>query len=59
MKSLKLSVFEDQTNLLNKRSELFSKCQHANKYTLSNYKLNNYIEKLNQTISFTLPGNYR
>ena len=33
-------TFEDQENLLNKRSELISKCRHANKYLLRNYKAN-------------------
>ena len=32
--------FEDQDHLLNKRSELISKCRHANKYLLCNYKAN-------------------
>ena len=32
--------FEDQDHLLNKRSELISKCRHANKYLLRNYKAN-------------------
>ena len=32
--------FEDQDQLLNKRSELISKCRHANKYLLCNYKAN-------------------
>ena len=29
--------------LLNKRSELVSKCQHANKYLLNNYKANDLL----------------
>ena len=29
--------------LLNKRSELVSKCRHAKKILLANYKANNYI----------------
>ena len=33
--------FEDQDHLLNKRSELISKCRHANKCLLHNYKANN------------------
>ena len=30
----------NQDELLNKRSELVSKCRHINKYLLSNYKAN-------------------
>ena len=37
---LKIVNFEDQDHLLNKRSELISKCRHANKYLLRNYKAN-------------------
>ena len=33
--------FEDQDHLLNKCSELISKCRHANKCLLRNYKANN------------------
>ena len=33
--------FEDQDHLLNKCSELISKCRHANKHLLVNYKANN------------------
>ena len=32
--------YPDQEELLNKRSELVSKCQHINKFLLSNYKSN-------------------
>ena len=32
--------YPDQEELLNKRSELVSKCQHFNKFLLSNYKSN-------------------
>ena len=38
---LEIINFEDQDHLLNKRSELISKCRHANKYLLRNYKANN------------------
>ena len=31
---------ENQSELLNKRSEMFSKCRHANKFLLANYKAN-------------------
>ena len=37
---LEIVNFEDQDYLLNKRSELISKCRHANKYLLRNYKVN-------------------
>ena len=37
---LEIVNFEDQDHLLNKRSELISKCRHANKYLLRNYKAN-------------------
>ena len=37
---LQIVNFEDQDHLLNKRSELISKCRHANKYLLRNYKTN-------------------
>ena len=37
---LEIVNFEDQDHLLNKRSELISKCRHANKYLLCNYKAN-------------------
>ena len=36
----KIVIFEDQDHLLNKRSELISKCRHTNKYLLRNYKAN-------------------
>ena len=32
--------YPNQEDLLNKRSELISKCCHSNKYLLSNYKSN-------------------
>ena len=32
--------YPNQEELLNKRSELISKCRHSNKYLLSNYKSN-------------------
>ena len=32
--------YPDQEELLNKRSELVSKCRHVNKFLLSNYKSN-------------------
>ena len=38
---LEIINFEDQDHLLNKRSELISKCRHANKCLLRNYKANN------------------
>ena len=34
----KLYIITSQVKLLNKRSELISKCRHENKYYLSNYK---------------------
>ena len=33
-------TYPNQDELLNKRSELVSKCRHINKYLLSNYKAN-------------------
>ena len=33
-------TYPKQDELLNKRSELISKCRHINKYLLSNYKAN-------------------
>ena len=39
-KKLEIANFKDQDHLLNKRSELISKCRHANKYLLCNYKAN-------------------
>ena len=36
----------DQDHLLNKRSELISKCRHANKYLLHNYKVKYYFHSL-------------
>ena len=32
--------YEKQSELLNKRSEMFSKCRHDNKFLLANYKAN-------------------
>ena len=37
---LEIANFEDQDHLLNKLSELISKCRHVNKYLLRNYKAN-------------------
>ena len=37
---LEIVNFEDQDQSLNKRSELISKCRHAYKYLLRNYKAN-------------------
>ena len=37
---LEIVNFEDQNHLLNKRSELISKCRHVNRYLLRNYKVN-------------------
>ena len=37
---LEIVNFEDQDHLLNKRSELISKCRHGNKYFLRNNKAN-------------------
>ena len=37
---LEISNYPNQEELLNKRSELISKCRHVNKYLLSNYKSN-------------------
>ena len=37
---LEIVIFEDQDHLLNKPSELISKCRHAYKYLLRNYKAN-------------------
>ena len=37
---LEIINFEDQDDLLNKRSKLISKCRRANKYLLCNYKAN-------------------
>ena len=36
----KILNYPDQEKLLNKRSELVSKCRHGNKFLLSNYKSN-------------------
>ena len=38
---LEIVNFEDQDHMLNKSSKLISKCRHAKKYLLSNYKANN------------------
>ena len=35
---LAIITFEDQDNILNKRSELMNKCRHGNKFLLCNYK---------------------
>ena len=35
---LHIIEFPDQKNLLNRRSELVSKCRHTNKYLLKNFK---------------------
>ena len=35
---LSIITFKDQTQLLNKRSELLSKCRHENKFLLRNFK---------------------
>ena len=43
---LQIVNFEDQDHLLNKRSELISKCRHANKYLLRNYKAKYYFHSL-------------
>ena len=43
---LEIVNFEDQDHLLNKRSELISKCRHANKYLLLNYKAKYYFHSL-------------
>ena len=40
-KKLEVVNFEDQDHLLNKLSEMISKCRHANKTLLCNYKANN------------------
>ena len=37
---LEIINYPNQEELLNKRSELISKCRHVNKYLLSNYKSN-------------------
>ena len=39
-KKVEIVNFEDQDHLLNKGSELISKCRHANKYLLRNHKAN-------------------
>ena len=36
----KILIYQNEDELLNKRSELISKCRHVNKYFLSNYKPN-------------------
>ena len=36
--------FAEQDHLLNKRSEVISKCRHVNKYLLRNYKANDSCE---------------
>ena len=35
-----ISTYPNQQDLVNKESELVSKCGHVNKYTLCNYKAN-------------------
>jgi hypothetical protein len=35
---LEILRYENRTELLNKRSEIVSKCRHLNKYLLANYK---------------------
>ena len=40
-KKFEIINYENQSELLNKRSEMFSKCRHANKFLLANYKANN------------------
>ena len=42
--------YPDQEKLLNKKSELISKCRHVNKFLLSNYKSNNWW--INQLIKY-------
>ena len=37
---LEINNYPNQEELLNKQSELISKCRHVNKYLLSNYKSN-------------------
>ena len=37
---LVICTYSNQNELLNKRSELFCKCRHENKYLLSNFKVN-------------------
>ena len=37
---LKIINYPNKEELLNKPSELISKCRHVNKYLLSNYKSN-------------------
>ena len=39
-KKFEILTYPNQDELLNKRSELVSKCRHVNKYLLSNYKAN-------------------
>ena len=39
-KEYEILNYPDQEKLLNKRSELVSKCRHINKFLLSNYKSN-------------------
>ena len=43
---LEIVNFEDQDHLLNKRSELISKCRHVNKYLLRNYKANDLFHSV-------------
>ena len=38
---LEIVNFKEQDQSLNKRSELISKCRHANKHLLCDYKANN------------------
>ena len=42
--------YPDQEELLNKRSELVSKCWHFNKFLLSKYKSNDYC--INQLMKY-------
>ena len=37
---LEIATYQNQTELLNKRSELLCKCHHANKFLLENYTAN-------------------
>ena len=40
---LEIINYPNQDELLNKQSELISKCGHINKYLLSNYKSNDWL----------------
>ena len=51
---LEIVNYPHSEELLNKRSELVSKCPHANKYLLNNYKANDKLLQHSSRIFATL-----